>query len=568
MNSCIMMVRFRPHRGGYNVMTKFPSLKKSYIITITLTLLIVLLAIIFRSTQNVRLMMPKADLSEGWMIDLNGNETLLTDYPTRVNVEPWESYTIYKTLPASEEALNLLISTDHQDVTVKLDDTMIYISTQQTSSVSFYANLHHVVTVGHDTGNDHVLSITFHSPYAKTAGLIYPIYESLGSTGTLYATVFFQHIWAVGFGLLFMIMGIIVLSISHIVDKSRAQGRLYLALFAIVFGAWVIAKSTLLQFITNNAYLLGGLQKTLFMIIPIPLLMYYKGYITKKFEKETLGLIGYFGLQSIVVTTLQLFGILDFVQPAFFVSIMTLICMVILLVFIVIDVLNSNERAKKFSRYYGILFLYGFVTFINGQLFNYQDLSIYSLAVLGLFSIIIFIDYIFFIEKRLKLSYLSEDYAKLAYLDRLTGSKNRHAYEEDFERFFHNGRIRQNLRLVFFDLDGLKQINDKYGHVEGDFALKEGFSMILNAFGRFGDCYRIGGDEFACIIQSLDDDLYDSCRKQLIHDVKSLSAYHKFDLRISVGTSIFDDKDANMNDMIVRADRDMYENKNNHRKEG
>ena len=542
-------------------MFKHPPIRKSYIVTIAVALLIVLMTIVFRNGLEVKLAIPLPELSDQWSITLDGQEQLLTTYPARVNVDVGQSYTIYKTIQSSEELLSLLIYADHQDITVRLDDDIIYVSSQETNSYSLYAAIHHIVTVSHHTGEDQVLSITYHSPYAKTSGLIAPIYETVGNNGSLYTRILFQHIGSVGFGILFIMIGIVTLAISLVVDRSKPHGRLYLAQFAILLGCWIITKSTLLQFVTNNAYILGGLHLTLFMIIPIPLLIYYKGYITEKFENEVLGLIGYFGLQAIVITLLQVFGVLDFMQPILFVSVMAMIAMATLLVFIVIDVLNNNELAKKFSRYYGIFFLYGFITFINEQTFSHDDLEIYSLAVLAIFSIIIFMDYIFSIENRLKLSYLSEDYARLAYMDRLTGSKNRHAYEEDFERFFENDRVKEHLRLVFFDFDGLKQINDKYGHVEGDFALKEGFRMIMNAFGRFGECYRIGGDEFACIIQSLDDDLYESCRKQLINDVKSMSAYHKFDLSISVVTSIYQLQDQNPNDMIIRADINMYHNK-------
>ncbi len=543
-------------------MKKNSALRKSYIVVITIVILIGLLALIFRTAVGVKLDVPAPVLSEGWFYE--GVE--LIEYPAKVSIDTDDSFTIYKTIEATDKRFDLLLYTDHQDVIVRLDDTVVYMSTQAASSASFYANLHHMVTIENNTNLSRVLSITYHSPYQRTSGLIAPIYETDESTGVLYTYIISQHIWYVVFGMLFILIGIVTLAISHVVDQATSRGRFYLGLFAITFGLWVIARSTLLQFVTNNVYILGGLSLTLFMILPIPILMYYKSHITKRFEQETLGLIAYFGLQAIVITMLQIAGVLDFVKPVLFVSIMTLIIMSFLLAFIVQDVLNHNEIAKKFSRYYGILFLYAFITFIDDQTFNHDNLSIYSLAVLVLLSLVVLLDYIFFIEKRLKLSYLSEDYARLAYMDRLTGSKNRHAYEEDFERYFSDNRLKNNMRLVFFDFDGLKQINDQYGHVEGDFVLKEGFTSILNAFGRYGECYRIGGDEFSCIIQSLDDDLYQNCKKQLINDIKTFSTYHKFDLHISVGTATYQEGiDEKPNDMIIRADKNMYENKNGHK---
>lgn len=540
---------------------KNQALKKSYIIALALIILIVFMALIFKNSLQVKLTIDTPAISEGWSIDIDGQTTVIDNLPARFNIQKSESYTINKTIPASEDTLYLLVYAERQDIIVKLDDETIYTHTQETSSMSFYANLYHVIEVEHLENQSQTISITYHSPYLRSTGLVAPIYESTSPT-TLYVAMIAQQIWSVVFGVLFVMIGLIVLVISHIVDRGHTEGKYYAAFFSILFGLWVISRSALLQFVTNNQYMLGGVQVTLFLVLFIPLLMFYKTSVTKRYQTQTLMLIGFYGTQSIVVTILQLTGAVDFYAPALFVAITTMIGMVMILGFVVVDVLNHNEQAKKFSRYYGILFLYSFITFANEQTFNYFDLAIYSLAVLGLLGLIILIDYIIFIEKRLKMSYLSEDYAKIAYMDRLTGSKNRHAYEEDIERLFANDNIRHNLRLVFFDFDGLKQINDQYGHIEGDYALKEGFAKIMDAFGRYGECYRIGGDEFACIIQSLDDDLYQSCRTQLIRDIKSFSTYHKFNLGISIGTSIYQDTDHHPNDMIVRADMNMYANKN------
>lgn len=543
-------------------MVKNQALKKAYMIALALTVIIILLTAIFRSTPGMILHIPEAEQSDNWSIAVGTQSEAIPAFPARVSVPVNEDYTIYKTISASDEFLYLLISADHQDVIVKLEDDVLFTSPSIFESYTIHAKLHFVLTIVNDTGTDQELSITFRSPYARTSGLIMPIFESTDSTAVLYTHIMFQHIWFLGFGILFVLMGIVALAISHVVDPARSKGRFYLAMFAVVFGLWIISKSTMLQFFTGNAYILGGLTPTLFMLIPIPLLLYYKGYITTKFERECLWMIGYYAIQAFVIIILQLIGVIDFYQLSLFIQIMMLTGMAFLLLFIVIEVLNGNDVAKKFSRYYGILFLYGFITFINEQTFNQTDLSIYSLAVLTLLALVILIDYIFFIERRLKLSYRSEDYAKLAYMDRLTGSKNRHAYEEDFERYFTDENFKRNLRLVFFDFDGLKNINDQYGHTEGDFVLKEGFNAILNAFGRYGECYRIGGDEFSCIIQSLDDGLYHGCREQLIKDIKTFSSYHKYDLNISVGTSIYKKGiDSNPNDMIARADKNMYQDK-------
>lgn len=54
--------------------------------------------------------------------------------------------------------------------------------------------------------------------------------------------------------------------------------------------------------------------------------------------------------------------------------------------------------------------------------------------------------------------------------------------------------------VVTFDLNNLKNCNDNYGHRVGDAYIINAARIIENTFERYGKCYRIGGDEFCCII--------------------------------------------------------------------
>ena len=54
--------------------------------------------------------------------------------------------------------------------------------------------------------------------------------------------------------------------------------------------------------------------------------------------------------------------------------------------------------------------------------------------------------------------------------------------------------------VVTFDLNNLKMCNDNYGHSSGDAYIIHSAHIIETTFDRFGKCYRIGGDEFCCLI--------------------------------------------------------------------
>ena len=89
-----------------------------------------------------------------------------------------------------------------------------------------------------------------------------------------------------------------------------------------------------------------------------------------------------------------------------------------------------------------------------------------------------------------------------AYIDGLTGLNNRAAYEEHVNRL--EDEIRggtANFAIALFDVNSLKEVNDKYGHKKGDGVIRSAAVALQNTF-REGKLYRIGGDEFLVILES------------------------------------------------------------------
>ena len=87
---------------------------------------------------------------------------------------------------------------------------------------------------------------------------------------------------------------------------------------------------------------------------------------------------------------------------------------------------------------------------------------------------------------------------RLAYTDALTGLENRTAFEQSMEAYRQSQRQGRPIVLVA-DLNGLKAINDGFGHAAGDEAIVHCAAAMKEAFGTAGRVYRIGGDEF-CVL--------------------------------------------------------------------
>ena len=112
--------------------------------------------------------------------------------------------------------------------------------------------------------------------------------------------------------------------------------------------------------------------------------------------------------------------------------------------------------------------------------------------------------------------------------------------------------------LVVFDVDSFKQINDRYGHLQGDVCLAEIADCIKKAYARCGYCYRIGGDEFCVLLRDAADEA--RCTAAL----QSLLAERRKEITllptVSHGSAVFSGEDVVT--VKDRADRALYCAKN------
>lgn len=103
-------------------------------------------------------------------------------------------------------------------------------------------------------------------------------------------------------------------------------------------------------------------------------------------------------------------------------------------------------------------------------------------------------DYITQLQHQKKLEYYCN-------YDNLTGLLNRHSYNE-FCNSYNTGKARYPMAAVFADVNGLKYMNDNYGHENGDTYIKEAAELLVSYFGKAG-CYRISGDEFVILLEHI-----------------------------------------------------------------
>ena len=150
---------------------------------------------------------------------------------------------------------------------------------------------------------------------------------------------------------------------------------------------------------------------------------------------------------------------------------------------------------------------------------------------------------------------------KLVYIDSLTGVKNKRAFTEaskEIEEAVNCGLIKE-FGIVVFDLNGLKTINDLYGHDAGDQYIQEGSGIICDTF-QHSPVYRIGGDEFVAFLRGND---YENREKLTASFEKIMEDNLASDkVVVSNGLSIFQGYgNDTFTKVFERADKLMYERK-------
>lgn len=143
--------------------------------------------------------------------------------------------------------------------------------------------------------------------------------------------------------------------------------------------------------------------------------------------------------------------------------------------------------------------------------------------------------------------------------DALTGVKNKYAYvteEERLNRMLENGQ-KVRFAIAVCDINGLKQINDTLGHQAGDRFIIRGCRLICSIFSH-SPVFRIGGDEFAIILQDKDYDQMDDL--MTILQRKNTENQKKGDVVIAAGMERYNGE-SSVSDVFKKADEQMYQNK-------
>ncbi|GMQ57899.1 hypothetical protein AN1V17_22940 [Vallitalea sediminicola] len=152
---------------------------------------------------------------------------------------------------------------------------------------------------------------------------------------------------------------------------------------------------------------------------------------------------------------------------------------------------------------------------------------------------------------------------KLEYLniyDPLTGLFNRAYFENKLE--YYNDPAFLPMGLVICDLNSLKLVNDTLGHSFGDTIIKESANIIKFPLSSYEEACRIGGDEFAIFFPNCSKSLLEKYKATLLERLDKYNLSNpKLPLSFSIGYSLKETVDTDMETIFIAADNNMYHEK-------
>ncbi len=178
----------------------------------------------------------------------------------------------------------------------------------------------------------------------------------------------------------------------------------------------------------------------------------------------------------------------------------------------------------------------GFLGIDNPKI-NYENLTLLSSAT-------------FFILDSIDRRESHEKLRRLSFEDTLTSVYNRNKFNHDIEEY--QNKPVDDIGIAYFDLNGLKEVNDTQGHEAGDKLIKNTANAINSVF--IGNTYRIGGDEFVVITHSVEKDIFE---EKVQNVIKKLNENN---ISVSLGTSWAQSSET-IQKQLTTADHLMYENK-------
>lgn len=378
-----------------------------------------------------------------------------------------------------------------------------------------------------------------------------------------------SEIWTI---ILLSILGVFLLFSGFILvfcrfKRIRNDQILDLSIFILTAMLWGYTDSYLPVLTQIPQEVLGLICYLTIMALPLPLCHFL--WISGKKQYQLLRWIAVIGsVNMISQVVLSILGLVQ-LQRTFY-SAHVLIIAAIFGAFITIHQIRREMHSLEMNiLYIGVISL-GLIAGVSLVMYWQRGGLYYRNCMLVgviIFSVMLFLSAIIHYLKRMQEDEqkLAENriYERLSLYDELTGLPNRRAFEKQLSNIEKEADVLKDAVLIMLDLNGLKIINDQYGHNAGDDLLIAAARVLEETYGKEGACYRIGGDEFGVILQDLSVPLSDY-QSRFVDGIFQINTTSSWKLSMASGYShLIQDNGQRLSisDWKQEADINMYRNK-------
>ena len=360
----------------------------------------------------------------------------------------------------------------------------------------------------------------------------------------------------------FLGMLLVVIYVSLFRRKLVPNEMLYLGLFSISVGLYLMTNSGFLNLVIFRENLIHMIEEIWIMLIVVPLICFLDCKYPGKNNKPV-----------VISLTSYCFAVFVFCYTAHWLNwkdyheLMTLnhIGFVFTIVYFTYCIARAIKSGSSVGRKWyliGPVFIFaGVILDMINWKFRYKvNSSVFTRAGVLLFLIL---EGIQIVEKMLiqyQQGIKNQIVSRLAYHDGLTDMLNRTSFMEEQERMEKDNDFGI---VAMFDVNNLKKVNDNLGHTKGDELIVSAANAIDKSFGNIGKCFRTGGDEFVLMTDHrCSEARFLECKARFDSAIEEAAKGKDYPISVACGYALWDeDKYSNFNEFLNEADSRMYENK-------
>lgn len=515
-----------------------------------------------------------AGFDKGWKTEA-GDEVAVKNLSKLSGVEPYKQFSLYNVLPENlEEGASLYYRSKNIYYEVYIDGVLIYepyIPQNTFYTKSFGTRWNCIPVASSNAGKPIEIRITTVYDDAR-AGMDYMY---IGSSAGLVLKIIGEKVVAFITCILLLFVGIllIIADIPINMQNQKNHELMYLGLFAVSIAIWCLTETNLFQFLTGDSRMMQVISCYSLMLIPIPMVLYLNAAFgfRNRFVVSVFSTLSF--LEFAICMVLHFLNIADVHETLRFTHIMLALSAGIMFYMIIRNsFMKGSNQVKNVYRVLRGIGLCGIsvatvidiIRFYQG---NSNDTAMFVRIGLLIFIICYGSSSLEKTINAVKLGVQAEFVSQLAYRDGLTGIGNRTAFQEHLADLETIKDTIPAVAIIMFDVNDLKFVNDNMGHHLGDRLLVQSADIIKQAFeNQKGDCFRIGGDEFAVLISG--ESVETRCEQSIQKFQEQMEEYNKkqdklFRVSIAHGYAFYNTENAGkkLMDIYHQADMLMYENK-------